>query len=499
MARRLRDSYGMTAPLAIATLALTLHASAALRPAPPAKAGNTRVIVVGPGAERAAARHGTVLARLSIVGGVSASVRAGELGALAAERGVARIAPSVSMARMGSSVTNLSTIYPLVDDADKGWAKGYDGKGVGIAIIDSGVMPGADFGSRLAQVRLPAQPGSLDDTQGHGTLVAGIAAGSSPDGRFVGIAPEADVFAINVSRGGSVYSSDVVTALNWVFENAHAHNIRVVNLSLSETAPSSYKSNILDLAVERLWASGVVVVVAAGNNGTSPSAVDYAPAHDPLVISVGALDDKGTETRADDTLASFSARGTTADGFDKPEVVAPGRLVTTILAPGSTLESLAPAANRVAPGYAKISGTSFAAPQVAGAAAIAFQQHPDWSPDEVKYALIERARDLGRKEITALSVAKTVGLDKPKGRANQGVAALVCGPGMTCLSGSTVAAAWDSSSWTSSSWTSSSWTASSWTASSWTSSSWTSSSWTSSSWTSSSWTGLVDWSTSSWR
>jgi len=499
VARRMGDLYGLSAAIALATLALTMHASSSLHRAAPAQAAQAKVIVVGPGAARAAAKHGKVLARLSIVGGVSASVRSDELAALAAERGVTRVAPSVSMVRTGQSAPNLSTIYPLIDDADKAWAKGYNGKGVGIAVIDSGVTPSADFGSRLVQVRLPGQPGSLDDAQGHGTLVAGIAAGSSPDGRFVGIAPAANVYAINVSRGTSVYSSDVVTALNWVFENAHANNIRVVNLSLSETAPSSYKQNILDLAVERLWASGVVVVAAAGNNGASPTAVDFAPAHDPLVLSVGALDDKGTENHTDDTLASFSARGTTSDGYDKPELVAPGRLVGSILTPGSLLDSLAPAANRLTPGYAKISGTSFAAPQVAGAAAIIFQAHPDWSPDEVKYALIERAKSLGRNDITALSVWRVANLNKPKGRANQGVASLVCGPGMTCLSGSTIAANWDSSSWTSSSWTSSSWTSSSWTSSSWTSSSWTSSSWTSSSWTSSSWTGPIDWSYWSWN
>jgi serine protease AprX len=502
VARRISEMYGLTAAIAVATLALTLNASAGLQAAPQAT-----VIVIGPGAAHAAAKHGTVLARLSVVGGVSASVRSEELAALAAERGVTRIAPSVRMVRTGNSPARLATVYPQVSNADGAWAKGYTGKGVGIAIIDSGVTPGADFGSRLVQVRLPDQPGSLADAEGHGTLVAGIAAGSSPDGRFVGIAPEANVYAINVSRGTSVYSSDVVTALNWVFENAHANNIRVVNLSVSETEPSSYKQNILDLAVERLWASGVVVVAAAGNTGDVASAVDYAPANDPFVITVGGLDDHGTAKPGDDTVATFSSRGTTVDGAVKPELLASGRLVASILTPGSFLDSQAPTANRVAPGYATISGTSFAAPQVAGAAAIVLQLHPDWSPDAVKYALVSQSRSLKEGALTSLFLGSVVNLKAPTGLANQGLSSLVCLPGASCLtesSGSTIASTWDSSSWTSSSWTSSSWTSSSWTSSSWTSSSWTSSSWTSSSWTSSSWTssswtGPISWSHWSWN
>src|SRR5207253_4703819 len=104
---------------------------------------------------------------------------------------------------------------------------------------------------------------------------------------------------------------------------------------------------------------------------------------------------------ADDDIASFSAGGyvggptaTTMDGFGKPEILASARLVASVLPTGTTLDAQAPAGNRLSGGYAKISGTSFAAPQVAGAAAIAFQQHPDWSPDAIKYLLVNRARTL---------------------------------------------------------------------------------------------------------
>jgi serine protease AprX len=348
---------------------------------------------------------------------------------------------------------------------------------------------------------MQGQGGSLDDVHGHGTLVAGFAAGSSADGRFKGIAPAANIYALNVSRGGTaVYSSDVITALNWVFENAHTYNIRVVNLSVSETAPSSYKQNVLDLAVERLWASGVLVVVAAGNNGTAPDSVNYAPANDPLVLTVGGSDEKGTAKLGDDTIASFSARGTTMDGFVKPDLLAPGRLVASVLKPGSYLDTQAPAANRIAPGYATISGTSFAAPQVAGAGAIVFQMHPDWSPDQIKYTLIWRARSVQGGTLTTLSIGSLVNVWSPDGAANQGVPALVCRPNGTCQTGTTIASAWDSSTWNSSTWNSSTWNSSTWNSSTWNSSTWNySSTWNSSTWNSSTWNGGSNWSHTAWN
>jgi serine protease AprX len=490
-------------PVAVAFLALALAGGAGGNRPAHAAAGPVDVIVVGPGAAQAAAKHGTVRGRLAIVGGVSATVRSGELAALAAERGVTSVAPSRRMIRTGlaASTPALATNYPLADNAPRAWDWGFDGRGVGIAIIDSGVAAGPDFGSRLVQVRLPGQDGSLDDVHGHGTLVAGFAAGSSADGRFKGIAPAANIYALNVSRGGTaVYSSDVITALNWVFENAHTYNIRVVNLSVSEIAPSSYKQNVLNLAVERLWASGVMVVVAAGNNGTAPDSVNYSPANDPLVFTVGGLDDKGTARLGDDTIATFSARGTTMDGIVKPDILAPGRLVASVLKPGSYLDTQAPAANRVPTGYVKISGTSFAAPQVAGAAALMFQMHPDWSPDEIKATIIWWARTVQAGGLTSLDIGSTVNLTKPNGRANQGVPALVCRPNATCLTDTTIASVWDSSTWNSSTWNSSTWNSSTWNSSTWNSSTWNfSSTWNSSTWNSSTWNGGSNWSHTSWN
>jgi serine protease AprX len=474
-----------------------------LTPALTALAANSRpkqqlhVIVAGDGAVQALAGDGAIRHKLPFGAGVAGTVEAGELQLLASHPGVTSIsldAPVQLSATGPVSAASLATIYPGRDSASNPWSAGVTGQGVGIAVIDSGVTPSADFGNRLTQVRLEGQFGSLDDTVGHGTMVAGVAAGSSPDGRFIGIAPGANVYAINVNRPGGVYASDVITALKWVFDNAHTHNIRVVNLSLSETVKSSYADSPLDLAIERLWASGVFVAVSAGNLGAGQ--IDYAPANDPLVFSVGAFDTLDTAGPGDDTLAPWSSSGTTIDGFDKPDLVAPGRHIGAPLPAGTTLDAQAPGTNRVATGYASISGTSFAAPQVAGAAAIIFQRHPDYSPDNVKWVLLAKAgAKVKSSRVASLSLSSSYNLAGAPGRANQGIPALVCAPGGSCLYGSTVASSWDSSSWNSSSWNSSSWNSSSWNSSSWnstadwSSSSWNSSSWNSSSWNSTSWNG----------
>ncbi len=462
-----------------------------------------RVIVQGDNARPAAAANGRVIRGLGFVGGVAAYVRAGSLHRLANDPRVSFVAldSPVALSANGSvSAASLATIYPGRDSAPNPWSAGATGQGIGIAVIDSGVTPSPDFGSRLVQVALDGQSGSLHDTVGHGTMVAGVAAGYSPDGKFIGIAPAANVYALNINRPDSVHTSDVITALKWVFDNAHAYNIRVVNLSLTETVKSSYLESPLDLALERLWASGVFISVSAGNLGAGE--IDYAPANDPLVFTAGAFDTMDTSGPGDDKYAPWSSSGKTVDSFFKPDLVAPGRHIAAPLPAGSYLDGRAPAANRVYPGYASINGTSFAAPQVAGAAAIILQWHPDWSPDNVKWALIAKQGSKPKdSKVGSLSLSSSYNYAGTPGRANQGVPALVCAPTTTCLKDSTVASKWDSASWNSGSWNSGSWNSASWNSGSWNSlanwdsASWNSASWNSGSWNSGSWnfgSGLFD-------
>ena len=261
----------------------------------------------------------------------------------------------------------------------------------GIAFIDSGIDSSApDFAGRVAasvSFCSLCTGETTNDGEGHGTMVAGVAAGASPD--YPGVAQNAPIVSVRVANAnGESMESDVIAAADWVLANKDTYGIKVVNISMAGTSPTSFRYDPLDQAVERLWLSGVTVVVAAGNFGTG-SAVDMsaAPGNDPFVITVGALDQNQTSDTTDDTVAPWSAYGFTADGFSKPDIAAPGRYMVMPVPMDSTIPQTVPD-RVVAPGYMWMSGTSFAAPVVSGAAAQILAQHPDWTPDQVKGALM---------------------------------------------------------------------------------------------------------------
>ena len=179
------------------------------------------------------------------------------------------------------------------------------------------------------------------DAYGHGTHVAGIIAGNArrykhdePYGRYVGTAPDANLIAIKAAdENGDATVLDVIYGIQFAIDHKADYNIRVLNLSLQSTIAESYKTDPLDAAVEAAWFSGIVVVAAAGNLGTAADAVNYAPGNDPYVISVGGVDDQGTGRRRR-RVADWSSRGTTQDGFAKPELSAPGAHIVSTLSPG---------------------------------------------------------------------------------------------------------------------------------------------------------------------
>jgi serine protease AprX len=391
---------------------------------------------------------------LGIIGGSSGFVSARDIVALAAQRRVSRIALDVPMqptdAGAPVSFPLLATQQLGIDGIPSAWHLGYTGSGIGVAVIDSGSTAGPDFGGRLTQVLLPGQTTSVD-TYGHGTFVTSVLAGVSGDGKFVGAAPGVGVYGIDaLNSSGSVYSSDVIAGLNWVLANASADNIRVVNLSLAETVASSYLSSALDSAVEQLWRAGIVVVTSAGNLG--PGSMLYAPANDPFVIAVGATDTLNTPDTGDDVQASFSSSGNTQDGFAKPDILAPGRRITGLLPAATTLGAAAPLANLVAPGYATMSGTSFAAPQVAGAVALLLQQHPSWTPDQVKWVLARTARAVAGASVGALDMTAAVTFAGAPGSANAGVAPAPLQPGASVTSVIGNTSGWNTSGWNTSGW-----------------------------------------------
>jgi serine protease AprX len=192
------------------------------------------------------------------------------------------------------------------------------------------------------------------------------------------------------------------------------------------------------------------------------------------VISVGALDQGLTLDRSDDVAAAFSASGPTADGFSKPDLLAPGRRIVSLLPAATTLGRQAPAANVVAPGLAFMSGTSFSAPQVAGAAAILLERHPRWTPDQVKWVLTRTTRRVAGSAAGTLDLRRAILFRGRPGSANRAIRPAM-GRGVHAP---------DGGSYTSNTWTSNTWTSNTWTSNTWTSNTWTSNTWTS---------ALLDW------
>ena len=358
---------------------------------------------------------------------VSTSVPLSQIPTLAATDGVTGIHLDSPVVGSGLSVPpiafpSLTSLFSKVDNAPAAWSQGYTGKGVGVAIIDTGAVDLPDFGGRVVHVNVNGT--SVDttapDTDGHGTFVAGVAGGQSPDGKFVGVAPGVTIYAINVeSPDGSAYTSDVIAALAWIRANADADNIRVVNMSFSEDVASNYSSDPLDSAVEQLWRSGIVMVASAGNLG--PYSTYFAPGNDPFVITVGATDTNDTLDPSDDVQASFSSFGFTLDGWAKPELLAPGRHVAAPLLPTGSWSSQAPFANLVGAGYGLASGTSFAAPQVTGAVALLLQKNPRLSPDRVKWLLTHTSRAVADTPGGALDVAAAFAYNGQVDQANKGI------------------------------------------------------------------------------
>ena len=264
------------------------------------------------------------------------------------------------------------------------------GQGVTVAVVDSGVFKSKDLKNGRILANVNFNPGFHDgtDAYGHGTFVATAIAGdgSASKGEYMGVAPKTNILNVRVSNDqGASTVSGVVEALQWVYENRAAYNIRVVNLSLNATVAESYLTSPLCAAVEILWFNGIVVVVSAGNSGT---ATLYPPANDPFVITVGAADDKGTASLADDVMASFSAYGSVESGGGKPDLVAPGRNIIAYLPRNNHLQiSEDHSSNRVDPDYFRMSGTSMSAPIVSGAVALLLQDEPNLTPDQVKYRL----------------------------------------------------------------------------------------------------------------
>src|SRR4051794_2862880 len=427
------------APSSCHAPAVVALAAALLVSAAPAHAADrfARIVVVerapaSQAAERLVRRAGgTVGRRLPLARGFSARVPAPALARLRRAGAVAGVWSDARVAMRGADDCQASD--PICFDAlppEAAWQRAigldqvpnkYQGDGVTVASIDTGVTPTLNLGPRLlARVDLTAERDGLDRF-GHGTHMAGVIAGDGTTtfGAYEGSAPEARLVSVKVAGwDGATDVSTVIAGLQWVVSNRARFGIRVVNLSWGTDATQGYGVDPLDRAVERAWAAGLVVVVSAGNQGPAAGTITK-PADDPFVITVGATDTNGTATDLDDTVAPFSSAGPTAGGLSKPDVLAPGVSIVSDRAPASTVDTFRPTA-RFGASMFKGSGTSQAAAVVAGVAARMLDVDPTLTNDEIKGVLMATANrrlaapGAGAGEIDA--AAATTAVTPPKKR-----------------------------------------------------------------------------------
>ena len=477
--------------------------------------------VSGGAAAAAVARHGGRVVRpLPIVDGVAARVPPPELAALTADPGVRAVTPDGALAVQAdttdaSPVHNASAVFPEVVGADALWAKGWTGAGVAVALVDTGIDKVGDLAGRVkGGIDLTDEGDPYTDSFGHGTFLAGILAGdgNASHGANRGVAPGADLVPVKIAgASGATDVSHVLAAIQWVVSFHDKYGIRVMNLSLGTDSTQPYLRSPLNYAVERAWDAGLVVVASASNSGPKPGTV-AKPGDDPLVITVGAVDDNATVTRQDDIMAGFSGVGpTAADGLLKPDLVAPGRSVLGLRAPGSAVDAANPG-SRAGNDYFKGSGTSFSAAIVSGAAALLLDKEPGLTPDQIKNRLTSTAAPgpvgqlnvdgAGSLDAYAAATAGTFtaanqGVQRSRGqgalRLDRGSLDLSVGDGAgkERLSGERTAQrkVWSGSEYRGAPWNSSRWYGSQWASSRWYSTRWYGTDFTSSRWYSTRWYG----------
>ncbi|MDQ3877916.1 MAG: S8 family serine peptidase [Actinomycetota bacterium] len=485
---------------------------------------------------------GTVEHKISIIHGFSAKVPADELSAVQHAAGVAAVSPNgkVQLEAINYDPSkDVGSMYNLARSvkADQFYQRGITGKGVDVAIIDTGIAPvsGINGTGKVvngADLSFDSQADNLRylDAYGHGTHLAGIIAGrdasvapgkegsAAPD-QFLGVAPDARLINVKVgSANGAVDVSQVLAAIDWVVQHRsdNGMNIKVLNLSFGTDSNQPYVADPLDYAAEVAWRKGIVVVAAAGNNGFNNGRLED-PANDPYVIAVGANDTKGTWPTNDDTTPDWTARG---DGTRNPDLVAPGTHIVSLRVPGSNVDMTHPE-GYVSDRYFRGSGTSQAAAVVSGAVALIEQQRPGITPDQVKALLKTTASKLplgdpvsqGAGELDLAAAAKAVtpvatqtfplstgmgSLELSRGTMHvQDSTGSVLQGEMDIMGNSWSGNSWSGNSWSGVSWSGGQWNGVSWSGNSWSGNSWSGVSWSGVSWSGNSWSG-VSWSSNSW-
>ena len=558
---RWRTRWGFTAVVAAAGLAAAV----------PSSVGATttddhwqRVIVSGTSGALQQVEHavratgGHVTKVLRVVDGVSARVPASSVPGLRSVPGVRSVTADATGHLMGGVDSALG--YDVQSDegslwdignitrAQDVWNYGYAGQGVDVALIDSGVTPvkGLTSGNVVdgPDLSFESQTRQLAhlDGYGHGTHMASIIVGrdvaqsggdyaNANSHNFHGIAPDSRLVSIKVaSNTGATDVSQVIAAIDWVVQHAHdpGFNIRVLNLSYGTDSNQDAAIDPLDYAVEQAWRAGIVVVVAAGNDGTNRRVL-ADPANDPLVIAVGADDPNNTDSIGDDSVASFSQRGNADRHID---LIAPGVHVLGLRDPGSRIDQANPGAV-VGSRFFRGSGTSQAAAVVSGLSALYLSRWPNATADQVKHAMMMTAETPGSTRYAgagvpnikaAMRMSPPSGVQGSTGATGAGSLEASRGSfhvndGTSDLTGeqdifghsfnssdmaaaeaagnSWTGGAWNGNTWTGATWSGNTWTGATWSGATWSGNTWTGNTWTGNTWTGNTWTGAT-WSGNTW-
>jgi serine protease AprX len=553
---------------AMATATALLLSASALATTAHADSHLVSVIVreqAGQGAaadQQIASLGGRIQQHISLINAVVANVPASALPELETSPAVAQVTLNAPVQLLGASyglpsvpysaAADVNSMYNVegMDGAHAYWNAGYTGQGVGVALIDSGVTPVDGLNTPGKVVNGPdlsfeSQVPSLQylDTFGHGTHMAGIIAGrdssvtsvsSNDTTHFLGMAPDAQIVSLKVADArGQTDVSQVLAAIDWVVQhqNDPGMNIRVLNLSYGTDSNQSYVLDPLAYAAEQAWLQGIVVVVAAGNQGNWSNGLDD-PAIDPYVIAVAASNTNNTTSVRYHLPATFTSEG---DGTRNPDLSAPGVHIVSLRDPGSFIDDQFGTTANVSNRFFLGSGSSQAAAVVSGAAALLLSQRPGLTPDQVKSLLDTHTHSMyGRTSLKGsgeLNLASVLAAPTPNVQqtwptangtgsleASRGSHHVVDGNGNTLTGEQDIfgnsldtqalataeanGSAWNGgtfngSSWSGSSWSGGSWSGSSWSGSSWSGASWSGASWSGASWSGSSWSG-ASWSGSSW-
>jgi len=432
--------------------------------------------------------------------------------------------------------TGAQDVWVKPDPGNKGWK--LTGHGVGVALIDTGVAPVEGLSTTSKVVNGPdlsfdSQTSNTRylDAYGHGTHMAGIIAGKdsavtpgheSDGSHFVGMAPDATLVNVKVGAAdGAADVSQVIAAIDWVVQHRTDQNIRVLNLSYGTSSSQDPAVDPLAHAVENAWRAGIVVVVAAGNDGESGATSLTMPAVDPYVIAVGSSDHNGSNKPKDTTVGAWTNHGTNTR---RPDLLAPGKSVVSLRVPGSVVDAENPEGlvdgdptGRMFRG----TGTSQSAAVVSGAAALLLQRNPGLTPDQVKGLLRSSAQLLTKdtdptQGAGMLDVKGAVQLLEKRSPAayaqswspSTGLGSLeesrgdshVVDPQGDALNGEQdiFGVTWDATTWAPASAGQTSWNKGTWRGTEWAGTQWSGSSWAAVDWSRRSWRG-VDWSRRSWR